>query len=297
MPFCRTRRAPRTKRVALTETRGPVRTASNFLSGGLHGPEADRYGFPAGGAVSGHTHMDRFLPVVVEVFGDDWVGRGHVSVYFESPVSDGTEVQVVVERDGDAPAATTRLTRVADGTVVAAGTVGVTTDGTRLRTMDLRVVDSDSLSILRGVHPGQVLAEGTRSAPSKRQIERIRAGEIDDPLPCWLDASQWGAVVASPATIAFALVSPEGGGSPDARWIHAHHEGVATMFGAIEVSCSAGPVFLDREYHIVSSVAGVGESPRTEYCWWDSTIQDLSGRLVATTRVLTRAFKPSAARA
>jgi hypothetical protein len=65
------------------------------------------------------------------------------------------------------------------------------------------------------------------------------------------------------------------------------------MFGAFEIAYENGPVFLDRSYSVEGVVVGVGESPKTEYLWWDATASDDEGRVVARMRHLLRFLKAS----
>jgi hypothetical protein len=69
--------------------------------------------------------------------------------------------------------------------------------------------------------------------------------------------------------------------------------GAFGMFGAFEVAYEAGPVFLDRPYQVEGRVVGVGESPKTEYVWWDATARDERGVTVARLRHLLRFLKAS----
>jgi hypothetical protein len=275
----------------MAEIQGPVRTARNFLTGGLHAPEeAARYGFPAGGAIGGNMHMDRFAPVLAGCFGDDWFVRGSVSVYFEQAVGEGTRIQVVVDTDGEQGAV--RLRRVEDDATVGAGTAGLSSgEDTALRQRDLRPSDPADLQAFAGLVPGQVMADELRTLSSEAQLEQLGRGEIDDAPECWSSAEPWGGIVACPSQFV-QLLNLNAGGSPAATWARTHAPGGATMFGAIEQAYVDGPVLLDEPYRVVSTVAAVGQSPRTEYCWWDSTIERPNGDLVATARALTRMFKP-----
>lgn len=64
-------------------------------------------------------------------------------------------------------------------------------------------------------------------------------------------------------------------------------------FGAIEVARHNGPFFQDQPYIVNAQVVAVGESPKTESLWFDSTARDSEGRLVATQRMMLRFMKES----
>jgi hypothetical protein len=274
------------------EIRGPVREARNSLSGGSHddGP-AQRHGFGGGGVIGGNMHLDRFPPVLLGALGGEWLAHGSISIYFETAVSAGCDLQVTVGSDRNQPWAATRLRRVEDDATVGAGTASVGSEKTALRTRDLRIGSPSELVMLCGLQSGEVLADELRYLAAEEQLSRIAAGEIDDALPCWTDAEPWGGAVACPSTIVSLLYEPGTGASPVARWVREADPEAPTMFGAIELCFADGPLLLGDSYRVVSTVVGVGQSPRTEYCWWDSIIEESSGRLAATARVLTRVFK------
>ncbi|MBD3647137.1 MAG: hypothetical protein HUJ31_06690 [Pseudomonadales bacterium] len=65
------------------------------------------------------------------------------------------------------------------------------------------------------------------------------------------------------------------------------------LFGAIEIGHVNGPLILNRRYLIESEVVCVGQSPQTEYVWFDTTAKDPDGKLIATFRMQSRAMKAS----
>ncbi len=65
------------------------------------------------------------------------------------------------------------------------------------------------------------------------------------------------------------------------------------LFGAMEIGYSNGPFIMGRPYRIESEVVCVGQSPQTEYVWYDSTAKNEKGELVATLRIQSRAMKAS----
>jgi len=65
------------------------------------------------------------------------------------------------------------------------------------------------------------------------------------------------------------------------------------LFGAIEIGFINGPFLLNNHYKIESEVVCVGQSPQTEYVWYDSKATNESGDVVATMRMQSRAMKAS----
>ena len=67
------------------------------------------------------------------------------------------------------------------------------------------------------------------------------------------------------------------------------------MYGAIEVSHVNGPVLLDRSYDVTAEVFAVGESPKTEFLWFDSEAVSDTGAVAARMRMMLRYVKGTSA--
>ena len=52
-------------------------------------------------------------------------------------------------------------------------------------------------------------------------------------------------------------------------------------------------LLLDRSYVVSARVAAFGQSPKTEYFWFDSSARDEHGVVVATMRMMLRFMKAS----
>ena len=66
------------------------------------------------------------------------------------------------------------------------------------------------------------------------------------------------------------------------------------MFGAIEIGYEHGPFLLNHDYHLTSEVLCVGQSPQTEYVWYETKAFNADGNLTATLLMQSRAMKASA---
>jgi hypothetical protein len=234
--------------------------------------------------------LDRFPPVLIAAFGSVWCARGWLSVYFEQVVGADAPVQVVLDAGEDGVRGDVKLIAF-DNVVIASGDAGAGAGRTALSRRDMRLCEPSGLRVFGDLFAGTVVADEARRAPAAAQLARVEAGEIDDALGCWSDPQEWGVVVACPSTVV-SLLYGDGERSPVAAWALRTSERAATMFGAIETRFVDGPVFVDRSYRVSSRVVGVGRSPRSEYCWWDSRINE-GDRVVATARVLTRVLTAS----
>jgi hypothetical protein len=266
--------------------------ARNESDSSIHDPaRAKALGF-RGSAVAGTFHLDCFAPLMLEVYGEDWWRRGGISLYFQNIVVSGEPVEAVVRRPS-APGAMTQVhARRADdpSITVASGTASLN-DHTHhdLLKRDLRLCDQSKLRLLKGIHPGAPIAEKVHVVESKKQDAQIASGGINQDMPFYHGSSPWGGPVASISQAASLMVrlSHENGFlhlAPDS-------DKAEQMFGACQLVHVNGPVFLDRYYTVRGTVVGVGESPKTEYCWWDATAHDEGGEEVARVRHLLRFIK------
>jgi hypothetical protein len=267
---------------------GPVRQAQNRSDISIHNEAtAVRLGF-RGSAVAMSVHLDLFPRVLVAAYGDEWFERGAVSLYGENVVVHGETVQAVAELPiGNAPIRTWARFAETPDQIAVAGTaaIGDSSSG-ELQTRNLRLCPSSDLRILRGLDPGVVLQDTLRRADSDNQIVRVNSGQLSDTLPWYSGQTPWGGPIACLSTIA-GYFHDTGQQNVFEPWVG----DTPGMYGAFEIVHVAGPLMLDTEYRVLSTVVGVGQSPKTEYCWWDSAAIDDGGTVVATMRHLQRYLK------
>lgn len=279
---------------------GPTRTALNHSASSIHDPEhAKKLGF-RGAAVGGNLHLDIFAPLLVKTYGQEWFERGAISLYFLNIVISGEPVQAVVERPS-APGAQTRVfaRRGDDNSIrVCEGTASLGDHSrSELATRDLKTCDDAKLRLLKGVKPGQSLGSEQMTVKRADQDAQIKSGSNNEPMDWYQGPSPWGgpiASVGSTAALMFRLIAGDGE--------HHHHDRVSPhigdtsgMFGAFQIAYENGPIFLDRPYTVEGKVVGVGDSPKTEYLWWDAAAKDEKGVVVARMRHLFRFIKASSA--
>ena len=65
------------------------------------------------------------------------------------------------------------------------------------------------------------------------------------------------------------------------------------LFGAIEIGFEHGPFLMNRDYRLVSRVVSVGQSPQTEYVWYETDAYDQQEKRVARLFMQSRAMKAS----
>ena len=273
---------------------GPLWAARNWSadagSGSIHDDEtAQNLGF-RGGTVAGDVHMNQFVPVLLKVFGNDWFERGNISLLFRNATVDREQVQVFAEQLNEGTNQCRVWMEREDGLLVCEGTAAMGDHSASiLRNRDLRGCDPAELKILNRLYPGLSLGTYEVTTTTDTQFHRFDTGVISDPLDWYRSAeeSPWQEIIAAPATLLEYLWAwPMKGLMPLVG------ESVG-LFGAIEIGFEQGPFLFDRNYRIESEVVEVGQSPQTEFVWYDSVAYDREDRVIARMRMQSRAMKSS----
>jgi hypothetical protein len=129
-----------------------------------------------------------------------------------------------------------------------------------------------------------VIGEADVKMPAEHQASRLEV--ITEALE-WYTDSPWGGPIASPATIVHYLYTHP------AKVIGSKAGRAVGLFGAIEVRHVNGPLVLDRTYRVGGEVVAVGQSPKTEYVWFESYANDANGTRIAEMRMQLRWMKAS----
>ena len=262
--------------------------------GGIHvDATAQELGF-RGGTIAASSHLDTFVPVLLDVFGDDWFRTGSLSMYFRHATTDGEPTHALVELPDDTTSAITPLRDVqiravlemSDGTLVGEGTasVGGLREPTALDARDLRH-DPSAARILRDVTLGEVLGPFTASV-SGEHLARGCEHRITEALEWYRGPSPFGGAIAPPSALIDLFANVAG----DA--LLPRLGAAVGMWGAMEVRHHHGPLFVDRPYDVTITVTSIGDSPKTEILWYDAAAHD-GETLVATARILSRFVKAS----
>jgi hypothetical protein len=271
---------------------GPLRRSVNQAQGvrdSIHNDAvATKLGF-RGGTVAGSIHLELFPPLLLEAFGPRWFDRGTLSMNFRNATTDREAVRAKVVQ----PALEAKNAQVAasvereDGMLVAEGTasVGEPDEASALLQLDVSRYKTSDLRILADVASGDVIDEVEVAMPA--EVQSARVDVITEPLEWYHEASPWGGPVASPATIVHFLYAHP------ARVIGRNAGKAVGLLGAIEVRHVNGPLVLDETYRVGGEIVAVGESPKTEYVWFESHADSLDGTRVAEMRMQLRWMKAS----
>lgn len=244
--------------------------AANHEGGGIHDDAtATKLGF-RGGTVAGSIHLDLFPPLLLEAFGKDWFETGSLSIMFKNATVSREPVRAVLETGvGQCRAWIERD----DGMLVGEGTasVGPQSEPSALRSKDMTAHAAASPRILAGIKAGDEIPTSRHHVGAKRQQQLLDGGLVTEPLDWYGGDSPWGGAVVCPQqsvhvlyTAAVAHIAP----------IVAETGGGVGLFGAIELENINGPLQLDRDYDFGGRILAVGESPKTEYTWFEVTASD-----------------------
>ena len=271
---------------------GPLRRSVNnarHIPGSIHDDAtATRLGF-RGGTVAGSIHLELFPPLLLKAFGKRWFEHGTISMYFlnattdreavraflKEPPLDATDVQVEIwiERDDGM--------RVAEGTA----SVGSPEDPTALLRRPLDRFDAGQLRILGGLKVSDRFEECDAFLTKDAMTERMKV--ITEPLEWYTKPSPWGGAIATPATMVQLLYSQS------IATLRGQLGQAVGLYGAIELRNINGPVLVEHPYRVSGSIVALGQSPKTEYMWFETALNEAAGKRIAEMRMLLRFMKAS----
>ena len=255
---------------------GPIRSPRNIeqsLPNSIHNDAvAQKLGL-RGGTVAGSLHMEQFPPLLVSLLGPRWWSEGGLSLYFKYATTDREAVQCFAKRpdagDGEEQVQvwmdTDEGRRVAEGTAWAGRTPAPTPLAERIAS----VPPPQDLRIFRDFAGGREMT-GIPVRIGDETLAR-RLGVIVEPLKEYVEPNRYDERVLPPSLLAQALTAYHTTmlqGWPDL--------GVG-LYGAIEIEHLAGPCFVEHDYEVRGQVLAVGETPKTEYIWYESVLSEPSG--------------------
>jgi hypothetical protein len=220
-----------------------------------------------GGTIPGTVHLSHFRPIMTALFGDRWFRTGSISMFYTFATIDREDVRAIVKRppNGANDVQLDAWVENKEGRVVCKGTVaaGKPQAKSYVRALDLVDAAPGTTRILREMKSGQEI-------PKRENYVVKEAGEngkLLDPLLVHRALSVFPPGLVTAPAVGF--------------------------FGATELVFHNGPVRTDVPYTKTGKVVCVGESPKTEFAWFDSALHDKDGTLVAEMRHMTRWMKVS----
>jgi hypothetical protein len=275
--------------------RGPLRSSVNRsqnVKGSIHDDAtATKLGF-RGGTVAGSIHMELFPPLLLQAFGNRWFEQGTLSMYFLNATTDREPVRAFMAQPpaGAADAQVDVWIEREDGMRVAEGSAAAGNPGepTALLRRPLDRFEPGELRILQGIGPGTKFEPVDGRLDLQPQVDRMDV--ITEPLEWYTGDSPWGGPIAMPTSMVQMLYAKS------LATLRGQMGGAVGLFGAIEIRNVNGPVRVDTPYRVTGQVIAVGQSPKTEYMWFETGMDDESGARVAEMRMLLRFMKVSSSR-
>ena len=261
---------------------------SQNAKGSIHDDAtASKLGF-RGGTVAGSIHNELFVPLLLEAFGKRWFERGTLSMYYMNATTDREAVRAFLKQPpaGALDAQVDAWVQRDDGMQVAQGTASVGNPGvpTALLARPLDRFDVGELRILNGVGPGfRFEPQQVIVTPEQQQA---RLSVTTEPIEWFSGDSPWGGPVVMLAPMVQMLYARVVGAMRGTL-------GAVGLFGAIELRNINGPVMVGKEYTCGGEVFAVGQSPKTEYMWFETGLDDADGRRIAEMRMQLRFMKAS----
>ena len=271
---------------------GPLRSSVNNsanVKGSIHDDAtASKLGF-RGGTVAGSIHMELFPPLLLEAFGQRWFERGTLSMYFLNATTDREPVRAFLRQPpaGATDAQVDVWVEREDGMRVGEGSasVGDPSEPTALQRRPLDRFDPGELRMLNGITPGYEFQPVDVRLEPEAQANRMKV--ITEKLAWYEGESPWGGPIATPAAMVQLLYAKS------VETLRGQIGPSVGLFGAIELRNFHGPVFVDHPYRVSGHVLAVGQSPKTEYMWFETEMAGASGAPVAGMRMLLRWMKAS----
>lgn len=243
--------------------RRPHNTASQ-AKGSIHDDAtASKLGF-RGGTVAGSLHMDQYVPLLLQAFGEPFMERGNVSLYFRQATVDMEAVRAFVVPTPGEPRARLRMENesgdlINEGTASCLGADEKTELYARARAQT--PASPGALRLLSACKIG----DETADVPLRVSAEAVtrRLTTITEALPAYSDEPP--ALPPSLATHLFRDVE---------KRLWDRIEPVVGLFGAIELQFLKGPLRAETDYVGRARILALSESPKTENIWYQAWASD-----------------------
>ncbi len=271
---------------AVAELAGEYRTPRNAFQqapGSIHNDAvASKLGFK-GGTVPGSVHMDQFVPMLLQTYGERWFETGDISLYFTQATVDAEQVRAVVT-PGEGRSWLTMYNQ--SGALICRGTASVQAPDSLSELSQVLqqqvAVDSSKLRILGAYKVGDEVT----GIPIRLEVEKLQDSlkRITEPHALYTERN-----VLPPSH----MVSLSHQVRP--RVLEKAGKSVG-LFGALEVRQYRGPLHAGVDYVARTKMLKFSESPKAEAVWYDVVITDpKSGLDVACVQYFLRFMKASSA--
>jgi hypothetical protein len=241
---------------------------------------ASKLGFK-GGTVPGTVHMDQFVPLLLDIFGEEWFETGGLSLYFLKATVDLEEVRATAQVDGSR-ARLQMHNRSGDLICEGTGNIGGTDPRSEMtERMDAQgAATSGSLRILADVKVGDTQRDMPVCLPHEQLLQGLAS--VSERLPIYDKKG----VLPPSHIVRLAYISR-------AQVMERQKLPAVGLFGALQVQQDRGALLAGVGYLAHSRILKLTESPRTENVWYDVFFDDPSGVQAGSMRFCLRYLKAS----
>lgn len=290
---------------------GPLREPQQMLAeqeydshSSIHDDDmAEKLGFRAG-PIEGPTHFSQFVPLLAQIWGNDWFERGCFSAHFRNMVVEGEAVRAFVEQPAPGATRVRAWAEKADGTPVleASASLGSdpspgsdqeeTQEATLLEERMAKLRPPEKLVILSDQHAGMTGAKDERVCMEPDQhMGLLYPFSLNQKLACITEPSPWYAGAASPwgrAIIPLEMVSVLAEYSSHEAGFPVKQP-VVGLFADQQIRMIDGPLFVGEAYLLRREIVALSESKRTESSWVRTRIYDADGEHLKAEMLLNHA--------
>jgi len=241
---------------------------------------AEKLGF-SGAPIEGPTHFSQFIPMLTQLWGNEWYETGILSAHFQNMVVEGEEVRAHVDLPKDGEKYTTLRAEKSDGSPVLTGSacVGAEHPPTLLEERMAKMRPPENLVILSDMNVGDKGAQMDRVKMEYDQHlgdsypftlnDKLSVITEDSPLHrATGEESPWGRPII-PLEMVCVLCSYNN----TAGW--KVKRPTVGLFADLELGMINGPLFVGQEYNLEREVVAVGETRRTEGFWVRTLVRDV----------------------
>lgn len=288
-----------------TYIRGPLRTPRQMLAEQEYGGHlsihddstAEKMGFQAGGPIEGPTHFSQFVPLLHDLWGQEWFETGCLSAHYRNMVVEGEQVRALVEQPANGKTQVRIRAEKEDGTEVLIGTASIRGDieSSELATRMSRLRPPGPLVVLRDLEVGM---KGKGLEEVRMDFDQNmgklypfslnqKLDRITEPSP-WYTADEGASSPWGRAIIPLEMVSVLGGYSNRQAGFPTRGPALG-LFAGQQIRMISGPLFVGQDYLLEREIVALSESRRTESNWVRTTFRDAESKEPRAEMILNNA--------
>ena len=258
---------------------------------------AEEMGFQAGGPIEGPTHFSQFVPLLHDLWGQEWFETGCLSAHYRNMVVEGEQVRALVEQPGNDQTQVRIRAEKEDGTEVLIGTASIRGDveSSEIATRIARLRPPGPLVVLRDLRVGM---KGKGLEEVRMDFDQHmgalypfslnqKLDRITESSPWYTadegDSSPWGRPI-----IPLEMVSVLGGYSNRQAGFPTRGPALG-LFAGQQIRMIDGPLFVGQDYLLEREIVALSESRRTESNWVRTTFLDADSKEPKAEMILNNA--------